>query len=422
VDETSRQAVGNSKAIEKLVSILADAAHPDSDPKERHSELSEYAAMCLRNLALEEANAQKMADFGAIPALIQLSVDANPVTRGMCACCLACIAKDKIRCEQVCDYGAAGPLIKMLSMEEEVCQLSAVGCLNELSRLKRNKLKISHTGGFEELLKILELDGDFLLIMVQEKAIAVLLSMCEEKVLRKHAIKCGTVKAAIKMIEVGNWNAKVSGAWILVHLKDLLTEEEKALTYLPIAKMIDAEQWPVKSAANSAIMSIYDSDEQRIAFVTEAKVLPRLLKMLGKGDPRVHENTLGAILTLMENSQVPDMLLALEPVPNLVRMIFAINLTVRKLTFCILKCLSVYDQQQVMDNVPLTQHYHIEHPAPELADYIKMFVEKRKQGGYLSRVGKLRDKFTEEELKEYEVLFAEVRWGGGSERGELPKR
>jgi hypothetical protein len=65
VDETSRKAVGDSKAIEKLVSILADAAHPDSDPKEKLSELSEYAAMCLRNLALEEANAAKMAEVRA---------------------------------------------------------------------------------------------------------------------------------------------------------------------------------------------------------------------------------------------------------------------------------------------------------------------------------------------------------------------
>lgn len=62
VDEASRKAVGDSKAIEKLVSILGDAAHPDSDPKEKLSELSEYAAMCLRNLALEEHNAQKMAE------------------------------------------------------------------------------------------------------------------------------------------------------------------------------------------------------------------------------------------------------------------------------------------------------------------------------------------------------------------------
>ena len=129
VDDTARQAVGSSQAIEKLVGILAEAAHPDADPAHKKSDLSEYAAACLRNLALEENNAVKMAEFGAIPALIQLSIDANPVTRGMCACCLACIAKDKHRCEQICDYGAAGPLIRMLSMPEEVCQLSAAGCL-----------------------------------------------------------------------------------------------------------------------------------------------------------------------------------------------------------------------------------------------------------------------------------------------------
>ena len=73
------------------------------------------------------------------------------------------------RCEQICDYGAAAPLIKMLDMKEEVCQLSAAGCLNELSRLRRNKLKISHTGGFQAFLKVLDKEGDFLLQMVQEK-------------------------------------------------------------------------------------------------------------------------------------------------------------------------------------------------------------------------------------------------------------
>lgn len=169
IDTQGREAVGKSKAIGKLVKILSDASHPDADPAQRQSGLAEYAAACLRNLALDEANAIKMADFGAIPAMIQLSVDSNPVTKGMCACCLACIAKEKHRCEQICDYGAAGPLIKMLDMKEEVCQLSAAGCLNELSRLRRNKLKISHTGGFQALLKVLDKEGDFLLQMVQEK-------------------------------------------------------------------------------------------------------------------------------------------------------------------------------------------------------------------------------------------------------------
>ena len=95
IDEQGREAVGKSKAILKLVKILSDASHPDADPAQRQSGLAEYAAACLRNLALDEANAMKMAEYGAIPAMIQLSVDSNPVTKGMCACCLACIAKEK---------------------------------------------------------------------------------------------------------------------------------------------------------------------------------------------------------------------------------------------------------------------------------------------------------------------------------------
>ena len=89
-------------------------------------------------------------------------------------------------------------------------------------------------------------------------------------------------------------------------------------------------------------------------------------------------------------------------------MIPAINLTVRKLTFCILKCLSIYDLPTVMEGVPLIQHYHIEHPTEEMNDYIKMFVEKRKKSGYLKRVGKMVEKFTKDEVKEYEQLFAEL--------------
>ena len=52
--------------------------------------------------------------------------------------------------------------------------------------------------------------------------------------------------------------------------------------------------------------------------------------------------------------------------------------SVRKLTFGILKCLSIYDLQKVLDEVPLIQHYNIEHPPEEFNDYIKSFVEKRK--------------------------------------------
>ena len=48
--------------------------------------------------------------------------------------------------------------------------------------------------------------------------------------------------------------------------------------------------------------------------------------MLTVRDPRVHENTLGAILSLMENAEVPDMLLALDPISSFVRMIPALNM------------------------------------------------------------------------------------------------
>ena len=131
--------------------------------------------------------------------------------------------------------------------------------------------------------------------------------------------------------------------------------------------------------------------------------------MLTVRDPRVHENTLSAILSLMENADVPDMLLQMEDcIPTFLRMIPALNMSVRKLTFGILKCLSIYDLQKVMDGVPLIQHYNIEHPPAEFEDYIKAFVEKRKTKGYLSRVGKIASKFSEKEMKEFEALFAEL--------------
>ena len=140
--------------------------------------------------------------------------------------------------------------------------------------------------------------------MVQEKAIAIILSMCEENELRKHAVECGTVSAAIKQISVGHPNGMVSGAWTLICLTEHLTEEERAETFLPIAKMIDSSQWPVKSAAASAIMRLYKTDTQKLAFIKKGSALDRLLGMLSIGDPRVHENTLGAILSLMENPEV----------------------------------------------------------------------------------------------------------------------
>ena len=45
--------------------------------------------------------------------------------------------------------------------------------------------------------------------------------------------------------------------------------------------------------------------------------------------------------------------------------------SVRKLTFGILKCLSIYDLQKVLDEIPLIQHYNIEHPPEEFNDFIK---------------------------------------------------
>jgi hypothetical protein len=120
------------------------------------------------------------------------------------------------------------------------------------------------------------------------------------------------------------------------------------------------------------------------------------------GDPRIHENDLGAILALMENADVPDMILEMgeEGLTKIIRMIPALNMPVRKMAFGILKCLSIYDLPLVMDTVPLIYHYHIEHPPDELNEYIRLFVEKRKQKGYLSRVGKMTEKFTPEELVE----------------------
>lgn len=255
IDDNCRGAVGDSNAIENLVNILGNAAHPDADVSARQSALCEHAAACLRNLALDESNAKKMAVCGAIPALITLCNDGSPVTRGMSACCLACIAKFKDRCEQICDYGAAQPLIRMLEMEEEVCQLSSAGCLNELSRLRRNKFKISHNKGFETLIRVLarprdpSIEGDFLLQMVQEKAMLILLNLVEDDKLHKKAVKLGVIATSIHQLEVGSSLGKEAAAWILCHLIKHVTEEQRVETAVPLADMIRGNQWSTKSAS-----------------------------------------------------------------------------------------------------------------------------------------------------------------------------
>jgi len=401
--------VGASDAIENLVNILGNAAHPDSDPKARQTALCEHAAACLRNLALDENNSDKMARAGAIPALITLTNDGSPVTRGMSACTLACIAKSKTRCEQICDYGAAQGLLKMLEMEEEVCQLSSAGCLNELSRLQRNKFKISHNFGFETLIRVLgrNMKGDetdFLLQMVQEKAILILLNLVEEEQLQKKAVKKNTIPTSIVHLSKGSGLAKEAAAWILCCLSKSLKSDQRKECAIPLSRMVSDEKWSVKSAGCKAIMKIFRNDEEKMYFINMANGLKKLVDMLQQREPRLHENSLGAILSLMEHPEVPDMLLeedGLDIVPKLVRMIGAANLVVRRLTFGILRCLSIYDNVQVHDKIPLAHHYYIEHPPDEFMDYIKIFVDKRKERGYLSRVAKMGDKFTELELKEY---------------------
>jgi len=416
IDNECREAVGSSDAIENLVNILGNAAHPDSDKSARQSALCEHAAACLRNLALDENNSRKMARCGAIPALITLTNDGSPVTRGMSACTLACIAKSKDKCEQICDYGAAQGLLRMLEMKEEVCQLSSAGCLNELSRLKRNKFKISHNSGYEVLNRVLLRkmqgdEGDFLLQMVQEKAILVLLNLVEEPQLQKKAVKKGVISTSIIHLSKGSNLGKEAAAWILCHLTSSLTDDQRKETAIPIAKMIGCDTWSVKSTGCKAIMKIFRTDEEKMYFVKMAEGLKHLCTMLQEREPRLHENTLGAILALMENPEVPDMLLevdGLNIVPKLVRMLEAANLVVRRLTFGILKCLSIYDNVLVHEKIPLQHHYYIEHPPDEFVDYIKMFVDKRKERGYLSRVAKMGEKFTENELKEYQALFTEL--------------
>ena len=408
IDARSRVAVGESRAIERLVGILLDAAHPDAKPETRRSDIAEYAAACLRNLALDEGNACKMAEFGAVPALVQLSLEGTPVTKGMCACCLACMAKDRGRCEQICDYGAARPLIAMLHMPEEVCQLSASGCLNELSRLKRNKINIAHNGGFEALLVVLAKHGDELLKMMQEKCVCILLNLVEEVSLQQKAVKTGVVVTAIDFLTRGTEVGRIAAVKILCQLTSYLTKAERESTARPVVRLIRDSSWPVQSCGAWATLKLYRDDAEKLHFAKKFKGLAALVDMLALRDPRVHENTLSAILSLLENVEVPDLMLELKPVPRLVRLIPAINMTVRKLTFGILKCLSIYDLQAVLGTVPLHHHFYIEHPPAELDSYLEMFIQKRKQKGYLSRVGKLAKKFTDAELTEYEALFAEL--------------
>lgn len=112
----------------------------------------------------------------------------------------------------------------------------------------------------------------------------------------------------------------------MCRLSKYLTPEERKETCIPIGRMIDSEIWSVKNSAASATMQLYRDDDEKLMFVDEGEALRRLLKMLTVRDPRVHENTLGAILSLMENAEVPDMLLALDPIPSFVRMITALNM------------------------------------------------------------------------------------------------
>jgi hypothetical protein len=164
----------------------------------------------------------------------------------------------------------------MLDMEEAVCQLSAAGCLNELSRLTRNKEKIRHTGGVEAIITLLRKEGDFLVQMVQEKAVSILLNIVEEKHLQNHCVKCGAVEVALKEAAVGTPNGKQSAAWILVSLSKYLSPEERIASCAAIGEMLDETTWSVRSAAARASMQLYRNDEEKMAFVMEGKGLERL--------------------------------------------------------------------------------------------------------------------------------------------------
>ena len=429
VDKRGREAVGRSHAVENLVKVLSKAAHPDALASALASAgtspLAAHAAACLRNLALSSSLASKMATLGAIPPLIQLLRTGSPDTRAVCACCLACIAEDSRRAEMVCDYGGCGPLVKMLGMEERVCQIAAAGCLTSLARGGRNKERIKRAGGVEALVKVLieeEKGGGELAEMVKEKAVAVLLSVCEDERQRSHCVKSGMVPCALRQVTSGSPEGRRSAVWILVHLADLLSPEERMASCDPVGRMLEEGGWGSRAAAAGACARIYRTDEEKMEFVDRGDGLRRLLEMTGVGDPRIHENTLAAVLALMENPEVPDMVLAIPgAISKIARLIPALNIPVRKLALGILKCLSLYDLPLVLSQVPLIYHHHLEHPPEELSEYMAMFVEKRKEKGYLSRIGKMAEKLTEAELSEYQALFAELDGdaSGSIDAGEI---
>ncbi|CAM9720120.1 unnamed protein product [Chrysoparadoxa australica] len=374
-----------------------------------------HVMSCMRVLSLDDQLAQELARGGAIPSMVEGVRHGGSLMRSMCVCCLANMSRFDAVAIEIINFGAIIPLIEIVKegtdSKDAFCQLASWSALGSLLRLELAREKFLSGDGLAPLMLLLLKDAKAPLKAVldqhQEKALLVLRHMADHRASRRQVDASVLHKPLIRLARMGTSKARREASRVLIKLCPSYSEEEVTATVEAVLKMLKDENWQTRSTAAKVLFHIYQTDSQRKACV-EGNAVVILLHMLTLKPPALQINTLIALLNLCELPEVPLLIASNNGIPLVIQQLsMAKDLCMKHVAMCILKVVRICERDRMAQYWPdVLLHEHVVGGHEEVEEFVKAFIEKRRQTDYLELEEYLYgEEFTPDEIQTFRKMF-----------------
>ena len=318
-----------------------------------------------------------------------------------CAGIFAGLSMEEEICKQMFTNGAVRPIIEVALDDKtnEPCLMACMGTLVQLTRIPEIAAKVYQQGAMPLLESSLHATGYKNNLGIREKALYSLFSMSNSEEIQKRIPTEKVLAGMSRELRSGTSDSQLMVIKMTLKLHNKYPEKEELFVTSiidEVLRLLKTGPFVTKNLCAKCICVLYRSPTNQM-YLVDNMALEALLNILHQKTGDLQEAFLVALLSLIAHPDVPYKFFECHDgkgLQFLAKLVMSADDTIRGLAVVILKALTVYGRERIMNEVPTTRHhlFEIEDGIPVLAgeeyggmvqEYLQLIVENRRDQEYL---------------------------------------
>ena len=413
LDEGGLDIIGN--VFQKIL----NGKKPDLVTTSTHKLIVEHCTCIYREVA--RFYPWKVIRVGGLRHIVLVMRFGDIGLKTTCAGIFAGLSMEEEICKQMFTNGAVRPIIEVALLDEsnEPCLIACLGSIVQLTRIPEIAAKVYQQGAMPLLEKTLHATGYKNDLGIREKALYSLYSMSNSEEIQKLIPTESVLAGMSRELKHGTPDAQLMVIKMALKLHNKYPQkEEKFVTSIidEVIRLLKTGPFVTKNLCAKCVCVLYRSPTNQM-YLVDNLIMEALLDVMQTKSSDLHEAFLVALLSLISHPDVPARFFECydgNAVAVLAKLVLSSHEVVRGLAVVILKALTIYGRERIMNEVPKTRHhlFEIEDDIPVLAgeeyggmiqEYLQFIVENRRDQEYLL------DQLDEEDWVNYGMSREDIR-------------